>query len=273
MSIEAEIEICNNREVTLKVVSENISNRQQRIVDEVETQGFASVEALAQQFEVTTQTIRRDVNQLCEMGLLQRHHGGVGRASSASNVAYQTRQVLCQTEKVRIAKLLAQHIPDKASVFINIGTTTEEVAKALIHHNGLRVITNNLNVATILSANEQIELIIAGGVVRSRDRGITGEATIDFIKQFKVDYGVIGISGIDEDGTLLDYDYNEVRVAQTIIENSRNIFLAADHTKFGRNAMVCMTNISAVDALFTDQKPPEGIVRLLDNTGVALHIA
>lgn len=104
--------------------------------------------------------------------------------------------------KVRIAQMVAQQIPDNASLFINIGTTTEEVAKALCGHKNLRVITNNLNVATQLSDNSNFEVIVAGGVVE-RDRGVIGESTIDFIRQFKVDFGIIGISGVDLDGTLL----------------------------------------------------------------------
>lgn len=141
-------------------------------------------------------------------------------------------------EKRRIAKVVASHIPDRASIFINIGTTTEEVAKAFQHHTGLRIITNNLNVAAILRSNPSFEIIVAGGSVRQRDGGITGEATIDFVRQFKVDFGIIGISSIDADGTLLDFDYHEVRVAQAMIENSRQVFLVADYSKFERCAMV-----------------------------------
>jgi DeoR family glycerol-3-phosphate regulon repressor len=169
--------------------------------------------------------------------------------------------------------MTARYIPDRASIFINIGTTTEEVAKALQNHTGLRIITNNLNVASILRGNPSFEIIIAGGVVRHRDGGITGEATIDFIRQFKVDFGIIGISSIDVDGTLLDFDYHEVRVAQAIIENSRQVFLVADHSKFERCAMVRLGHISQVDALFTDQPPPAPIAELLNQSNVALYTA
>ena len=117
------------------------------------------------------------------------------------------------------------------------------------------------------------EVIVAGGVVRARDRGIVGEATIDLIRQFRVDFGVIGISGIDLDGTLLDFDYQEVRVAQAIIANSRQVFLAADHTKFGRNALVRLGAVEDVDALFTDAQPPAALRELIDAAGVALHVA
>jgi hypothetical protein len=150
---------------------------------------------------------------------------------------------------------------------------TEAIAQALVHHKRLRVITNNLNVATILSTNEKFEVIVAGGLVRHRDGGLIGEATIDFIQQFRVDVGIIGISGIDLDGTLLDFDYREVRAARAIIDNSRKVFLATDHTKFGRNAMVRLGNIDEIDSLFTDRMPPSGLVDVLTKAEVKLFVA
>src|SRR5262249_34105473 len=150
-------------------------------------------------------------------------------------------------EKRRIARLCAAHIPDNSSLFINIGTTNEEVARALRRHSGLRVITNNLQVATILSENPSSEVIVAGGLVRNVDRAIIGEAAVDFVNQFKVDFGIIGISGIDHDGALLDFDFREVRVSQAIIANSRQTFLVADHTKFERNPLVRLGSLSDLD--------------------------
>ncbi len=250
-----------------------MNQRQQEILLLVQQQGFVSIETLAQYFKVTPQTIRRDINTLCARQLLTRHHGGAGLSSSVENVEYATRQVLNRQEKCDIAAMAARQIPDHASIFINIGTTTEEVAKALQNHTGLRIITNNLNVAAILRSNPSFEIIIAGGAVRHRDGGITGEATIDFIRQFKVDYGIIGISSIDTDGTLLDFDYHEVRVTQAIIENSRQVFLVADHSKFERCAMVRLGNISQIEAFFTDRTPPQPIAAILNETDVHLYIA
>ncbi len=247
--------------------------RHQQILDLVQRHGFVTVESLSKRFEVTPQTVRRDINMLSDRGLVERYHGGAGTPSSVENVAYAARQVLCLEEKRRIAKLLAKHIPDHASLFINIGTTTEEVSKALMDHEGLRIITNNLNVAAILSGNPDFEVVVAGGLVRSRDRGIIGEATIDLISQFRVDFGIIGISGIDADGVLLDFDYREVRVAQAIIANSRRIFLAADHTKFGRNAMVRLGTIDQITSVFTDRNPPLPLCQRMSDLGVELHVA
>ena len=115
------------------------------------------------------------------------------------------------------------------------------------------VITNNLNVASLMRAYPQIEVVIAGGVVRHTDGGIVGEAAVDFIRQFKVDFAVIGASAIDEDGALLDYDYREVRVAQAIISNARHVMLVCDSTKFERSAPVRIAHISQVNTFVTDR--------------------
>ncbi len=250
-----------------------IQERREQILELVRRRGFASIEALSRQFSVTPQTIRRDINGLHEQNLVARYHGGAGIPSSVENLDYTARKIMHLDEKLRIARLVARHIPDNASLFINIGTTTEAVAKALLAHKGLRVITNNLHVATILATRPDFEVIITGGVVRNRDGGIIGEATIDFVNQFHVDYGIVGISGIDVDGTLLDFDYREVRVAQAIIANSRRVFLAADHSKFGRNALVRLGNISQIAALFTERQPPRSIRDLLAGGDVELHVA
>jgi DeoR family glycerol-3-phosphate regulon repressor len=251
----------------------NLNQRQEEIFERARRQGFVGIDALATHFSVTQQTIRSDINRLCEQGLLRRYHGGAGLPSSVENVSYRSRQVHCLEEKRRIARHVSKCIPDHASLFINIGTTTEEVAKALLAHDKLRIITNNLNVAQIVSGNPAFEVTIAGGVVRNRDGGIIGEATVDFINQFKVDFGVIGISGIDTDGTLLDFDYREVRVAQAIIANARTVLLVADHTKFGRGAMVRLGPISQVHVLITDREPPAAMADVLGAAGIEVVIA
>lgn len=249
-----------------------LNGRHQEILKQLREKGFLATEQMARDFAVTMQTIRRDINMLSSQGLLRRYHGGAGAASSVENMAYASRQSLNHEAKIRIARVVAQQIPDKASLFINIGTTTEAVAQALAERKNLRIITNNLNVATCLCGNDACEVIVAGGVVRS-DRGVIGESTIDFIRQFKVDFGIIGISGIDADGTLLDYDYREVRVAQAIIENSRQVFLVADSSKFSITPMVKLGTLADIDAFFTDTRPPESIVALLAASQTCLFIA
>jgi DeoR family glycerol-3-phosphate regulon repressor len=248
--------------------------RQTLLLDELRARGSLSIEVLAERFGVTLQTVRRDVSLLSDAGLVARFHGGVRLpGSTTENIAYRQRQQLNEAAKLRIAKAVARAVPNGCSLLINIGTTTEAIARELLRHQGLRVITNNLNVAAILSDNPDCEVIVAGGVVRSRDRGIVGEVTVDFIHQFRVDIALIGISGIESDGTLRDFDYREVKVARAIIEHAREVWVAADHSKFNRPAMVQLAKLSEVDVLFTDQLPPGPFPALLAEAGVQCEVA
>ncbi|MBP0598770.1 DeoR/GlpR transcriptional regulator [Herbaspirillum sp. LeCh32-8] len=250
-----------------------LNPRQQTLLECVRKHITISVEELAQKLNVTTQTVRRDVKAMVDAKLLARYHGGVGLLSSTENIAYPQRQVMNAEAKRRIGKAVAARVPDGCSLILNLGTTTEEVAQALHQHKNLHVVTNNLNVANMLASNTESEVIVAGGVVRARDRGIVGEATIDFIRQFKVDIGIIGISSIELDGVLRDFDAREVKVAQTIIEQSRQVWLVADSSKFGRQALVKMAHLSQVDVLFTDAPPPPELAKLLAETDVEVVLA
>lgn len=248
--------------------------RQITLLSVVQAQGSVSVEHLAEKLGVTLQTVRRDVQRLADEGMLARFHGGVRVPSSTTeNIAHQQRESLNAASKSRIAQAVAAAVPNECSLILNIGTTTEAIARELLHHTGLRVITNNLNVASILSTNPHCEVIVVGGVVRGRDQGIVGEAAVDFIRQFKVDLALIGISGIEADGTLRDYDYREVKVAQTIISHAREVWLAADISKFNRPAMVEVATLSQIDRLFTDAPPPEPFGFLLAEAQVRLEVA
>ena len=248
--------------------------RQSELLAEVKARGTVSVEALAERFGVTLQTVRRDVKLLAEAGLVARFHGGVRVPSSTTeNIAYRQRQALNADGKQRIARAIAQAVPQGCSLLMNIGTTIEAVARELLHHRGLRVITNNLNVAAILSENAECEVIVAGGLLRARDRGLIGEATVDFIRQFKVDIGLIGISGIEADGTLRDFDFREVKVSRAIIEQSREVWLATDASKFNRPAMVELARLDHLDRVYTDAQPPAPFPQLLADADVQLEVA
>ena len=252
----------------------NSNPRQIRLLESVRTRGSMTVEQLADMLDVTLQTVRRDVQRLADEGLLTRFHGGVRiPMSTTENIAYQQRASLNAEGKMRIARAVADRVPNDCSLILNIGTTTEAIAQQLMRHTGLRVITNNLNVATILSGNTACEVIVAGGAVRSRDRAVVGESAIDFIRQFKVDIALIGVSSIESDGSLRDYDLREVKVAQTIIAQAREVWLAADASKFNRPAMIQLGTLADIDRLFTDAPPPPPFPDLLDRAQVRCDIA
>lgn len=245
-----------------------------QLVAYVQARGSVTVEQLAETLGVTLQTVRRDVQRLADDGLLARFHGGVRVPNSTTeNIAHMQRENLNAQGKSRIARHVAAAVPNDCSLILNIGTTTEAVSRALMGHTGLRVITNNLNVASILSGNAKCEVIVVGGVVRGHDRGIVGEAAADFIRQFKVDIAVMGISGIESDGTLRDYDYREVKVSQSIIAHAREVWMAADYSKFNRPAMVEVAKLTQIDRLFTDIEPPEPFPALLAEAQVKCTVA
>ncbi|MBK4716619.1 MULTISPECIES: DeoR/GlpR family transcriptional regulator [Tenebrionibacter/Tenebrionicola group] len=248
------------------------TQRHDAIIERVKQQGYVSTEELVEQFAVSPQTIRRDLNDLAGQNKIMRHHGGAALPSSSVNTPWHDRKATQTAEKARIARRVASQIPNGATLFIDIGTTPEAVAHALLDHENLRVVTNNLNVANTLRVKEDFRIILAGGELRSRDGGIIGEATLDFISQFRLDFGILGISGVDSDGSLLEFDYHEVRTKRAIIENSRYVMLVADRSKFGRNAMVNMGSITLVDAVYTDAPPPEGVMQVIGANSVHLEL-
>lgn len=229
-----------------------MSARQSEILELARSSGRVGVEDLARHFEVSAQTIRKDLNDLCDRRVLTRIHGGAIVASGVQNLSYEARRFVAASEKHAIGVAAAALIPNRCSLFVNIGTTTEEVASALSDHEGLLVITNNLNVALQLYHRPRIEVIVAGGAVRRDDGAIVGSAAIDLIRQFKVDYAIIGASAIDDQGTLLDFDYREVQVSQAIIENARSIILVADSSKLARQAPVRIAHIGQMQTFVTD---------------------
>ena len=253
----------------------HISERQRALLAHIRSHGSGQVEFLADQFEVTPQTIRRDLNILCNRKLLLRVHGGAVAPDDTApygpepaNLDYATRLVINMDGKDHIGKMTARIIPAGASMFINIGTTTERVAHHLTKHSGLLVITNNINIANTLRRSKAIRVMTAGGLVRHEDGGIVGDATEEFIDRFKVDYAVIGCSALDEDGTILEFDVREVRVAQSIIRNARSVILVADKTKFQRKAPVRLGSLEQVDYFVSDQPPPQAVLEYCAVHGV-----
>lgn len=233
-----------------------VADRHRRILELARQTGSVAVEALAAQLGVTPQTIRKDLNDLAARAMLSRVHGGAVVTSGVGNLDHATRAAVAADAKAAIGAAAAKLVPDGASLFVNVGTTTEAVARALVTHRELLVITNNINVVDILAARDGVEVIATGGRVRASDRAIVGALAIDFIRGFRVDYAVIGASAIDADGTLLDFDVEEVRVSQTIIAHARKVILVADASKIGRAAPVRIAGVDAIDYLVTDRIDP-----------------
>ena len=235
--------------------------RHRDILEIARKNGKVTVEGLAQHFGVTLQTIRRDLSDLAEEGRLERVHGGAMLPSSTSNIGYEQRRVLNAKAKTAMAKSCANRIPNNISLFLNIGTSTEAVARELRNHRNLLVVTNNMNVANILAETQECEVVVTGGNLRRADGGLVGKLATETILQFKFDLAIIGCSALDKDGDLLDFDIQEIGVSQTILQQSRRTFLVADASKLKRSAPARIASLSEVDTLFTDAPLPDPLPR------------
>lgn len=250
----------------------DISKRQQLIMEHIRESGSVQVDQLAVNLRVTPQTIRRDLNQLYDLELVQRVRGGAVIRNTVENLGYGARKILMADKKTEIAKLTAQIISNNSSMYINLGTTTERVAESLMNHESILVITNNINVASKLWPLLKIDVMIAGGKIRKSDGGIVGPSTEEFVDRFKPDYAIIGCSAIDSSGEILDYDLREVRVTQAIIRQARSVILVTDSMKLERSAPVKVGTLADIDILVTDYGISNDFIDLCRQNNVKVKV-
>lgn len=235
-----------------------LTDRQARIVDFLTSSGGTlSSSELTGHFEVSVQTIRKDLNELSDLGVVRRVHGGITLPTQSRNLSYTNRQVINLDEKKHIAKLAAAYVPDGSSLFLGIGTTPQQIAEELASHASLHVITNNLNAALALCRNPNIETYIVGGRVRPTDEDVVGEDATTQFRNFQVNFGICGVGGISDTGNLLDFSPEESHLSKAIRDNCETRVLVADHHKFTRSAPVKSGHLSDIDILLTDSVSPE----------------
>lgn len=230
------------------------------ILQAIRQEGSVEVDALAIEHAVTTQTIRKDLSDICDRGLAARTHGGAKRMMSVSDHRYEARRAQNSAEKVAIARATAAIIPNDCSILLNIGTTTEQVAQALGGHKGLVVISNNVNIISSFIGSKVRELILVGGAVRPEDGAIVGEEAVEFIGRYKADYAIIGASALDDDGAVLDFDAREVAASRAILRNARTKVLVSDSSKFERSAPVRICDVADLDYVIIDDAVPNSFV-------------
>ena len=242
-------------------------SRQNAIAEMLRARDFISVEELAVHFAVATQTIRRDLGVLCDTGIARRKHGGIESVlRQGKNLPFRDRHVLNQGAKQLIAAAVAAHVRDGEAVSLGIGTTPQFVAEALLAHQRLKIVTNNLPLAMLVGQGSDFSLAIAGGTVRAGDMDVCNPS---FFSSYKVDVAIFGVAGVDEDGSLLDFSEEEVSVREAMLQNCRRSYLVLDSSKFTRPAHVHGGRIDQVTAVFCEEEPPARIRRMLDDAKVA----
>ncbi len=251
-------------------MSHTFNSRQKAILNKIRQSGRVFVEDLSDLFETSPQTIRRDLQILADTGDVMRFHGGASLPVGAEYTGFDVRRTIAISEKEAIGKAVAAGIPNNTVVMINGGTTTAMVASALKNHAGLKVIVDNVSIANDLRVFPGIEVMVPCGTLRRSDGAILGEASVDFIRQFRADIGVIGAAALDASGALFDFDLGEVHVTRAIVECSKHVILAADSSKYGRSAPVCIGNLSQVHTLVTDRCNTPEIADMCARNNVAL---
>jgi len=251
----------------------SMSLRHPEILELIRASGHVEVEDLATRFGVSVQTIRRDLSDLADMGRIERVHGGAILASGTVNIAYDERRSLNSNAKSVIADYCAEIIPHECSLFLNIGTTTEAVARKLLNHKGLLVVTNNMNIASVLGDAPDVDVVVTGGTLRASDGGLVGPFTNQMIRQFKFDYAIVGCSALGFGGELFDFDAQEVEASRLILESARTSVLVADNSKFSRTAPIKIADFNAIDQFVTDVVPDVKVQQELEKSDTELHVA
>jgi DeoR family glycerol-3-phosphate regulon repressor len=245
--------------------------RQRDILRRLEANSYLALEDIVDLYAVNAQTARRDIIALEQSGHARRLHGGVTIARSISPVTLQQRRVDNALAKEKIAQIVANLIPEGASLFLDTGTTCEAIAAALTNHSKLRVLTYSLRSASMLCNNPDFVVAIPGGFVRPGDSGVYGEDTPDFIKRFKFDYAIISVSGVDADGNMGDDEPGEVSTVRAAMAQSAKTILAVDYSKFGHTGMVQLGTIRDVDALVCDKPLGEEFTTLFERATTPVH--
>lgn len=245
-----------------------LSARQDEILVIVKRRGFATIEALARHFDVSTQTIRRDIIHLDRMELLRRFHGGAGVREAASSSGQAECRFTAAEIKERLARLAVEHIDGCRTIFLDGGTTVEAVARALRGRQNLRVFTASIAAATILAGEPDIQVFVTGGVLSGPDGGLTDEWTNEAISRFRFDVAILGFGGVDEDGALMDFDLARAAVKRFAAARAARVIAVGEGAKLQRPAVVRALETARLDVLVTNGVPPPPVSESLKNAGV-----
>src|SRR6266851_3081116 len=247
------------------------TQRRQAILAEVSERSAVSAEDLAREFDVSVETIRRDLRGLQRQGLLDRVYGGAtrpsGRSDEGSFAARSTRHIAA---KRAIARLAASLVEPGETIVIDVGTTALEVARALPASFGGRVLTNSVPAAMELSARRDVEILLCGGQIRHGDAACFGAHAEAFFSEFYADRAFLGSGGVHPEAGLTDYYPAEVVVRRTIIAHTAASCVLADSSKLGVIAVHRVCPLDRVTAVLTDDEGEPGAHEALTSAGVTV---
>lgn len=247
--------------------------RQRQIRQLVDERGEVAVAELNEMLDVSEATIRRDLEQMAEMGWVRRTHGGALRVEAGgSEPPIKERLTENAAEKEAIARLAAGLVQPGETVFLGSGSTVREMAPLLAQLPNLTVITNSLPVVNALAASE-VELIVIGGMLRQSEQSMVGHVAEAAIREFRADRVFMGIAALDVQQGLTSDFLPEALTDRSILAIGRQTVILADHSKFGRVNSVFLAPVTAADVIIGGEQAPGAIVAALNELGVQVMLA
>ena len=250
-----------------------LSNRHGEILRLLNEEGTITIASLAERLGVSLETVRRDVRPLADDGSVLKMHGAVGLASMVGEAPFERRMRENAEAKRLIARMVATTIRDGEAIMLDTGTTTSFLARELLGHRRLTVVTNSSDIARTLATVNGNKVYMAGGELRSDSGAAFGISAIEFVSRFSVDHAVISIGAVDAATGLTDYELEEAELARMVLSRGQRSLVVTDHTKFGRQGLVRVCGFDGFSELATDQPPPPDIAAALSQGGARLTIA
>ncbi len=250
-------------------------SRRNEILDDINVNGQVYVDELSTKFGVSEVTIRNDLDQLEQKGLLIRARGGAMRIEGRVGVDYHLseKDKLHFQEKVRIGKAASKLIADSEIILIDSGTTTVEMAKNLDHIENLTVITNALNIAAALINNPNVNLTIPGGYLRKNSQSLVGPMAEKGLRNFHVDKAFLGVDGFDTHTGLYTPNIEEAHLNELMINIANHVVLLADSSKFKKKSFAFICSIDKIGTVVTDDKIADDDHKRLKDAGIEVIIA
>ena len=249
------------------------SKRHGEILRLLNEEGTITIASLAERLGVSLETVRRDVKPLADDGSVLKMHGAVGLASIMGEAPFERRMRENAEAKRLIARMVAATIRDGEAIMLDTGTTTSFLARELLGHRRLTVVTNSSDIARTMATVNGNKVYMAGGELHSDSGAAFGISAIEFVSRFSVDHAVISIGAVDAAAGLTDYELEEAEFARMVLSRGQRSLIVTDHTKFGRQGLVRVCGFDGFSELATDQPPPPDIAAALTHAGARLTIA
>lgn len=243
------------------------------IVQLFEEKAFWPVSELADRFEVSEETIRRDAKQLEQNGVIHKVHGGLSATNNKIEAPYRIRLRENAEAKQRIAQTTASLVSEGMTLLLDSGTTCHWLARALAPVRNLTIVTNSVEIAYEVLGNPGQRLLLAGGPINADYHAAFSAEAKAFCRRFAPDLTILSMGAVDAERGFLDFDPDEAAFKQTLLEQARNVVVMADHSKFTRSGFIQVATFADVQELVTDQAPIEAIAKVAATWGTRIHVA